>query len=561
MRVITRPGGSMTTTATSPATTPGYLYEQLEERILERDQVAASNVFYDLVRAGRPLPELLRETVRIHAPYTHTPHHQRIDNGVVRFVNNDHCLLSGRVSLRLAQLVRPEYDLLPMAQTVWYIPTGLDPWNQLRGKMPGHYARGQFKPEEHPVVPPPQVHWDEQEPVYLEGDINHRLNQWLSLVQVNDVPGAYRVFLGLLEEHEYRDRVLAELVFAGLINVQDRVLFNRSFTTGHKAYRARATVELAEAVGWEHARPVIYAGVPDMAVGPTWYSAYEMAGEVAWIKLAEEEERQRSSIAPTPELPPERRLLDNNEPLSTAEADMLFHALIRAPEPAYIDAITSLLLAGKDPRQMVDVMQVAAAQTVLETGDPKNFTVTQHVYEYTNTLGWFFDRFNHPHRLKLLYVAGSFLCQTGHWLRNTPGNAEGQTSPSREMRGMPQTQMLAAIDDAMVRRSPDESVALVRAYLAADYDRGRLVETLALGAAKQGNDPHNQEIGLCFLEDYGKNGSRHRDLLLMGCAHHTAGHIKYGDALEPYRRFSEALDIESKGNTEGDAEPEEALLD
>ena len=69
-------------------------------------------------------------------------------------------------------------------------------------------------------------------------------------------------------------------MFAGLIDVQDRVLWNRSYTTGHKSYRARATVELARAVGWDHAHPVLYAGVPDMAVGPRWYSTYEMAYQV-----------------------------------------------------------------------------------------------------------------------------------------------------------------------------------------------------------------------------------------------------------------------------------------
>src|SRR5690606_31964299 len=121
--------------------------------------------------------------------------------------------------------------------------------------------------------------------------------------------------LGLLEDEANREQVLAHYAFAGLINVQDRVLFNRSYTTGHKSYRARATVELAEAAGWENARPILYAGIPDMAVGPHWYSAYEMAGEVAWTQLAEEEERQRSSIAPSPELPPERRFLANELPL------------------------------------------------------------------------------------------------------------------------------------------------------------------------------------------------------------------------------------------------------
>src|SRR5216117_2915044 len=116
-------------------------YARLEEKILERDQRASSQIFYDLVRAGRPLPELLGEIVRIHAPYTHVPYHQRLDDGVVRFVNNDHCFLSERVSLPLMGLVRPELSMLPLAQSVWYIPSGLDPWTQLLGKAPGHYTR------------------------------------------------------------------------------------------------------------------------------------------------------------------------------------------------------------------------------------------------------------------------------------------------------------------------------------------------------------------------------------------------------------------------------------
>jgi hypothetical protein len=80
-----------------------------------------------------------------------------------------------------------------------------------------------------------------------------------------------------MEDKVNRRRVLAELVFAGLIDVQDRLYRNRSYTTGHKAYRARSTVELGDALGWDNARNVIYAGALDIAVGPRWHSLYEMA--------------------------------------------------------------------------------------------------------------------------------------------------------------------------------------------------------------------------------------------------------------------------------------------
>ena len=94
------------------------------------------------MKSGRPLPEMLREAVRIHAPYTHVPYHERIDDGYVNFVNNDHCLLSARAALHLSKMVPSAAAGLPLAQTIWYIPTGLDIWNQKIGKAPGHYSRG-----------------------------------------------------------------------------------------------------------------------------------------------------------------------------------------------------------------------------------------------------------------------------------------------------------------------------------------------------------------------------------------------------------------------------------
>ena len=112
------------------------LYEKLEDRVLARDQVGASECYYDLVRDGRPLPEMLREAVRIHGPYTHVPYHERIDDGFVNFVNNDHCLLSARATLHLSKWLPAETAGLPMAQTIWYIPTGLDIWNQKINKAP-----------------------------------------------------------------------------------------------------------------------------------------------------------------------------------------------------------------------------------------------------------------------------------------------------------------------------------------------------------------------------------------------------------------------------------------
>jgi hypothetical protein len=519
------------------------LYAKLEDRYLARDQLGATEVFHDLARAGRPLAEIARETVRVHAPYTHVPYHQRIDRGFFRFVNNDHCLSILRAGLLLPAYVPVELGYLPMAQAVWYVPTALDPWNQLLGNAPGHYGRRTWTGGKTPPFPRPTAHWSDQTPLALDGPYEDRLDHWLTLVQQGQVVEAYRVFLGLFADKQRRQELFAQLAFAGLIDVQDRVLYNRSYTTGHKSYRARATIELGDAIGWDEAHDVVYAGVLDMAVGPRWHSAYEMACQVSWINLADDEHRNQSSLDASPSVVCEERLLANRGLLTSADAHALIEALTAAPEPAYIDAITGLLLAGKSAGDILDTMQIAIADLLLETADPRNFSAPQHCFQYSNTLRWFLDRFAHPHRLKLLYVAGSFINQTAHWLRATPGNGKADTRPPQSAAALSAREILDRLDAAQVAMKPAESVAWTRAYLAGGHDRDRLVGALALAALKHGNDTHNQEIALCLLADYRRNPHGERERLLLACAQHTAGHQKYGDTLEPYRRYLEALGL------------------
>src|SRR5262249_41153955 len=150
-------------------------------------------------------------------------------------------------------------------------------------------------------------------------------------------------------------------------------------------------------------------------------------------------------------------------------------------------------------------IQLAAAQVVLETVGPNNFSMPQHTYEYCNTVGWFYDNFEHPQRLKLLYVAGSMVNQAAsnqrgsRWVKFTPIKAP---SGADRMTG---GQIIEQLEAAIAALNPAEAVAWTKAYLEAGEDRSRLVQRLALMATRIGNDPHNQEIPQCMLEDYGKN--------------------------------------------------------
>ena len=536
----------MAVTMTAPAQRErDGAYARLEERILARDQIGASQVFYDLVKAGRPVDELVRETVAIHAPYTHMPFHQRLDSGDVRFVNNDHCLLSMRAALQLKKLVPDENAFLPMAQTIWYIPTGLDPWNQLLGHAPGHYNRI-YNMEFSGAPAAPVSHWADRTPIRSEEPLQERLDNWLTLVMRCDVEEAYGTFLGLMENPAEREQVLAQLMFAGLIDVQDRTLFRLSFTTGHRSYRARATIELAETVGWENAHDILYAGVMDLGVGPHWYSLYEMACTYSRVVLQGQDIEMRHK---------------NTKPLSRAEVKQTVNAIQQGHEASVVRHIGGLLQAGKSITSIIDAIQLAATETILECGSPAAYNMPMHAYEYVNTVRWFYDRFDHPHQTKLLFVAASFVNEVYQGQLAFPGNGPRNLKAPRGASGWSQGQILEKLDDALVGLRPDDAVTLTQTYLKAGYDTAPLVSSIALGCSKLGNDPHNQEISLVQLEDFGRNTHAARGRLLMGAAAHAAGHRKYGEPLEAYRRFAESFGITTSQDAKGDAPVEESLLD
>jgi hypothetical protein len=520
---------------------PEALYGQLEDRILARDQKGASEVYYDLVRQRRPMQEIVGEAVRIHAPYTHVPYHERIDDGYVNFVNNDHCLLSARAATQLTKMVPEDCAALPLAQTIWYIPTGLDIWNQKILKAPGHYARapGWTPP---PGPPPmPEIVWPDQEPERLDGPLQERLDHWMTLVHRGNVLEAYRVFLGLMENPAERPQVLAQLAHAGLMDVQDRALYNRSYTTGHKAFRARATIDLGNYLGWDNAHNVVYAGALDVAVGPRWYSTYEMACNVIKIFL---EKETVSAIPYGGASEVELAILANNkEPLSREEAKALEEALIRQPEPGFLELLSKYLEAGKSPRRLLDAFQTASAQVILETQGVNNFSLPQHCFEYLNVLAWFFDNFRHKQQVKLLYLAASYLNRAA-WHQKGIGDAEPVTP--RAAAGadkLSPAQILDRVDDAVLALNGPDSVAWTQAYIESGADKKQLVTRLALLACRMGNDPHNQEIGQVTLEDWGKNQSPDRDRLLLASAHHTATHRKYGNPQDCSQRFGAAMGI------------------
>src|SRR5262249_12155132 len=156
-------------------------------------------------------------------------------------------------------------------QSVWYIGAGLDIWNQLLFKYPGRYATMKGV-----TVPPPDygpVVWQQDlAPISQSGTAQERLHNHMIATVAGDTGRSYGLFLGLADDREIRPQLADQLEFLGLIDLQDTIIGRKARNTGHKALRARAVNDLADYIGWEKSHGVFYMGVPDMAIGPLYYS-------------------------------------------------------------------------------------------------------------------------------------------------------------------------------------------------------------------------------------------------------------------------------------------------
>src|SRR6516164_5751979 len=302
-------------------------FDPLTEAILERDQPRTADLFFRMTRDGHSLGDALGTVAAAEAPFVQVPSHINVRDGQITLINNDHTILGLRASAYLMPYLPEKYRLLPLLQSVWYIPAGLDIWNQLLGKYPGRYAtiKGMN-------VPPPSygpVVWNQdQEPIVEAGTLDQRLHSHMIATMSGDVKRSYGLFLGLAADETARAKLRDQLLFLGLVDLQDTVMGRKARNTGHKALRARAVVDLAEYIGWDRAHGVFYTGVPDMAVGPLYYSLYD----AVCVMLTEAFPDAGKSLKQT-----------NKTPLAPADVEAMVRPLMEADAHTVCDPLTTHL--------------------------------------------------------------------------------------------------------------------------------------------------------------------------------------------------------------------------
>jgi hypothetical protein len=492
----------------------------LTEAILERDQPKTTDLFFKMVQGGQSIGDALSLVTAAEAPFVNVPCHINIKDGNIALTNNDHTLLGLRASTYLMPYLPEKYRLLPLLQSVWYIGAGLDIWNQLLYKYPGRYATMKGV-----QVPPPSygpaVWLDDTPPIREGGTVEERLHSYMIATMTGDSRRAHGLFLSLAEDPATRPPLQEHIEFLGLIDLQETVIGRKARNTGHKAIRARAVTDLANYIGWEKSHGVFYMGVPDMAVGPLYYSLYDAAS----VHIGAAFEDAGKGLEAT-----------NKTPLSPSEVEDLIQQLMLADGETVWNLITTHLKNGKSIQSLGDTIQLGAAELILRTTVARQFTNGQHPFDYCNVANNWMRTHKSPYKARILYLMANFINDVAHENQLTKSIIEDEAAGYDGSGRSPQA-LLRELDDAIMALDAPKATAVANAYLKSGADRRPYMETVALCACRFQDDPHNQKITVSTFEEYGLNTTHLKDRLLLATPRLLAGWVKMPGERECFARF------------------------
>ncbi len=497
-------------------------FDLLTDAILQRDQPRTADLFYGMiVRDGHSIGEALSVVTAAEAPFVQVPCHVNFRDGNIVLTNNDHTILGLRASTYLMPYLPERYRLLPLLQSVWYIPAGLDIWNQLLAKYPGRYATMKGI-----NVPPPDhgptVWQEDAAPIREPGTLEERLHNHMIATITGDSRRSYGLFLGLAEDERTRPLLRDQLEFLGLIDIQDTILGRKARNTGHKALRARAVTDLADYIGWENAHGVYYMGVPDMAIGPLYYSLYD----AVCVRIAAEfPEDAGKSLKQT-----------NTGALSPRAVEEMIDLLMTGDQQTVWDLISKHLKDGISIKSIADTIQVGAAELILRTTVPRQFTNGQHPFDYCNVANNWLRNSSSPYQARLLYLMANFVNDSARENKAFSSVLEAERA-GFNVAGRDARALLHDLDEAIMALDFPRATATAEAYLASGADRRPYMETVALCACRFQDDPHNQKITISTFEEYGHNSTHLRDRLLMATARLLAGWTKMPGERDCFARF------------------------
>ena len=518
--------------------------ERLEEEIKTAQYREAAETFCRLVaEEGQPLPRVVHTAISAAAPFVQVPSHlMKQPNGEMRGVNYDHTILGWRGALALLPRMSERRAVLPTVQAMWYVPQGLNIWEQIICEFPGHYARDGEKcnqkfpgPDEEvnrfdgPAWTPPKIYFEDHGPIY-GGSVEERLDRFNWAIAEGDREESYGLFLGLAEDPANREALKERLLFAGIIDLQDTLINRGGYQNiGHKALRARALIDIADYFGWDNAREVIYTVVPDLGCSPRLYGLWTEISNLIKLELP-----NAASIPKRAEMP-----------LTERELDELTEAMLWGGPYEVNDTILELYKRGRGILDITDGVAVGYQRYLMDVLEhPRMFNHPMHSFDYLNVVNTWLRKYENPHQVKAPFMVARFVNDAIRSNAMTPRDPVEALPPRSDFRPwadeIPLDRLLGSLLDQILAQDAPRACALVDSYLERTAERQELMETIVYAACHFQNDPHVMRNCTSSVEEFTHNRTPRRDDILRGFVKHQARYIKRAnnqDAFDLYARY------------------------
>src|SRR5436190_3197787 len=226
----------------------------------------------------------------------------------------------------------------------------------------------------------------------------------------------------------------------------------------------------------------------------------------------------------------------NQTPLTAAEVEDMVRQLMEADPDTVWDLLTAHLKKGKSIRSLGDTIQLGAAELILRTTVPRQFTNGQHPFDYCNVANNWMRTRNNPYQPRILYLMASFINDVAHENKLQSSVIEKEAADF-DLSGRAPDALLRELDEAIMALNFPRATALANAYLQSGGDRRSYQATVALAACRFQDDPHNQKITISTFEEYGHNSTHLRDRLLLATVRLLAGWVKMPGERDCFARF------------------------
>jgi hypothetical protein len=258
-----------------------------------------------------------------------------------------------------------------------------------------------------------------------------------------------------------------------------------------------------------------------MAVGPLYYSLYDAACVTTTADLPDGGKQVRKT---------------NETPLTPTETEEMIRLLMEADGPTIWNLVTAHLQSGKSIRSLGDTIQVAAAELILRTTVPRQFTDGQHAFDYCNVANYWMRASDNPYQARVLYLMANFVNDVARSNKLFTSVLERETAGFDGSARTPGA-LLQELDEAVLAFDVPRTTAIASAYLKSGADRQDYLSTVAVTACKFQDDPHNQKITHSTFEEYHHNSTHLRDRLLLAGVRLLAGWPKMPGERDCYARF------------------------